>query len=182
MIALAGIVDLVESEQHHGRVVHVRIKLIVEFEVPSARRNVLHLHRPIALVTDFFGEHPVSRLKQALIVFQDSSLAQSKHRVCGVPHRGHAGLHAEGSFLVRRGGLFDAELLKLLDGANDLRIVERVAKAPQRDNRVQHRRVNRAEAVGALEPFKHPLLSLLQSNRAQRAHVHALEPVRHAVE
>ena len=87
-----------------------------------------------------------------------------------------------GSGISARGPLLDAELLKLVARANHLRIVFGVAQAAQRDDGVEHGRINGAQAVGHLQPLEHPLLGALHGQLAQRANVHRLEPVRHAVE
>ena len=87
-----------------------------------------------------------------------------------------------GSGIPALAGCFDAELLKLVARANHLRIVFGVAQAAQRDDGVQHGRIDGAEAVGHLQPLQHPLLRLLQRELAQRANVHRFGPVHHAIE
>ncbi len=68
LIALAGIVHLAQRQQHLRGVVGVGIKLVVELEVPAAGLGVGHLHGPVALVANFFGEHPIDGLDHARIV------------------------------------------------------------------------------------------------------------------
>ncbi len=82
-----------------------------------------------------------------------------------------------GSGISARGRLLDAQLLKLVARANHLRIVFGIAEAAQRDNRVQHGRIDGAEAVGHLKALEHPLLSLLERQLAQRTDVNGLRPV-----
>ena len=53
LIALAGVVDLVQREQDLRCVVGVGIKLVVELEVPAAGFGVGHLDGPVALVANF---------------------------------------------------------------------------------------------------------------------------------
>jgi hypothetical protein len=85
-------------------------------------------------------------------------------------------LHAE------RVLLFDAKLFELIHCADDLGIVERISQAAEGDDRVHHRRINRAQPIAHLEAFQHPFLRSFQRNRAQRPHVDALKPVHHPVD
>src|SRR5207248_9245097 len=79
-------------------------------------------------------------------------------------------------------GAVDAQLLKLIHGTDELRIILRIPKARQRNDRVQHGRINRSQAVRLLESLQHPLLSLFERDVPQRPDVNALEPVRDAVD
>ena len=62
-----------------------------------------------------------------------------------------------------------------------MRIVFGIAEHAQRNNGVHHRGINRAQAVGHLEPLQHPLLRLAKRHRAQRADMHPLGPMHHAI-
>jgi hypothetical protein len=141
------------------------------------------LHGPVALVADLFGEHPVRGLDHARIVARHAGLAQRVDRLRRIPHRRDAGLHAEGGLghLVA-GRLLDAQLLKLVAGANHLRIVLGVAQAAQRDDGVQHGRIDGAQAVGHLQRASIHFSALLQGQLAQRANVNRLGPVHDAVQ
>ena len=104
LIALAGVVDLAEGEQNLRGVVGVGIKLVVELEVPAAGLGLGNLHGPVALVADFFGEHPVGGLDHARIVARHAGFAERVDGLRGIPDGRDAGLHAEGGLgHVRRG-------------------------------------------------------------------------------
>ncbi len=87
LVSLPRIVDTVQRQQHLASIIHIRIKLIVELEVPAARLDVLHLLRPVALMPDFFREHPVRRLQQARIVL-GTPASPSAEITCAVSHTG----------------------------------------------------------------------------------------------
>ena len=118
-------------------------------------------------MTNLFGEHPVNSLDHARIVARHAGFAQRVNRLRCIPHRAHAGRHAEGGLgHFRRSRLLDAQLFKLVAGADDLRIVFRIAKAAQRDDGVEHGGINGAEAVGHFEALKHPRLGSLHRKLA----------------
>ena len=183
LIALARIAHVIQRQQHLRGVVHVRVKLIIELERPAARNHILHALGPIALVPHFLGQQPVHRLQQPRIVLRNSRLAQCVDRLRGVPHRRHARLHPEGRRRIIQLSIriVDAQLLELVHRANELRIVLRVSQAGQRNNRIQHGRIDRAKPVGHLEARQQPLLCLLQRHLAQRPDVNALKPVRNPI-
>jgi hypothetical protein len=62
--------------------------------------------------------------------------------------------------------VLDTQLLKLVPRANHLRIVLGVAQAAQRNDRVQHRRIDGAQPVRHLEARQNPLLRFAQGQRA----------------
>ena len=132
LVALARIIYLVEAQQHHRGIIHVGIKLVIEFEIPSTGFDLAHLHRPVTLLPDFFAQNPVGSLYQPGIILGHAALSQGKHCIRGVPHGRHARLHAEGWFgMVGNAVFFNAQFFKLIEGANDLRIVGRIAQATQ---------------------------------------------------
>ena len=183
LIALARIVHLVQGEQHLGGVVGVGIELVVEFEVPAARLGFGHLDRPIALVANFLGEKPVGGLDHAGMVPGNAGFAEHIDSLRGVPDRRNGRLHAErGLGHVGGGRLLDAQLFKLVARADDLRIVFGVAQAAQRDDGVEHGRIDGAEAVGHLQPLQHPFLRFAQGHRAQGADVDRLGEMHETVE
>ena len=87
-----------------------------------------------------------------------------------VPHRRETGLdaHAVLGFVL--------ELLQFAFGAQDLRMIVRIAQGFQRDERIEHRRENRGQAVRAFESFQHPLLGLLQGAFAEGMNAVFREP------
>ena len=182
LVALAGVFDFIEGEQDLGGVIGVGIKLVVELEVPAAGLGAGRLHGPVAFVANFLREQPVGGLDHARIVFGHAGFAEGEEGLAGVPHRRHAGLHAEGGLRHDvAGGLLDAELFEFIAGADDLGIVLGVAEAAQREDGVQHGGVDGAEAVGHLEAIEHPFLGPPECQRAQGTDVHSLEPMGHAV-
>ena len=183
LIAFAGVVvDFIQSQQHLRGIIGVRVELVIELEIPAARLRIPYLHRPIALVPHFLGEHPVSRLQQPRIRARNSRLAQRIDRIRGVPHRRHAGLHAEGWLqIIRNPFLLNAQLLKLIHRPNGLRIIHGVAQAAQRKNRIEHGRINGAQAVTHLQAFQDPLLRFADRDLAQRPDVHPFGPMKQPV-
>ena len=183
LITLAGVVHLVEREQHLCGVVGVGIKLVIELEIPAARLGIADFHGPIAFVADFLGEHPVGGLDHARVSALDAGLAQCEDRLRRIPHWRHTGLHAE-SWLGHQfiGRLLDAQFLELIPGANYLRIVFGIAQAAQGYDGVQHGRIDGAQPVGHLQPREQPLFRLLEGQRAQRANMHGFSPVRDPIQ
>ena len=178
LIALAGIVNLAQRKQNLRRIIGIRVKLVVELEVPAARLGVADFDGPIALVADLFGKHPVDGFDHARIVARHAGLAQRKDSLRRIPHRAHAGRHTEGWLGHLRGGrLLDAELFKFVAGADDLRIVLGVSEAAQRDDGVEHGGIDGAEAVAHLEAFEHPLFRAFEREVAERANVNRLRQV-----
>ncbi len=176
------VVDLVQGQKHLGGIVGVGIKLVVELEIPAAGLRIPHLHRPVALVPHFLRQHPVGSLEQPRIGARNAGLAQRIDRISGIPHRRHAGLHAEG-WLQEVGNplVFDAQLLELIHGADGLRVVDRVAQTAQSENGVEHGRINRAQTVAHLQAFQDPLLRFPDGHLAQRPDMHPLGPVKEPV-
>ena len=182
LVALAGIVHLVERHQHLRGVVGVGIKLVVELEVPAAGLGVGNLHGPVALVANLFGEHPIHGLEQARVVALHAGLAQGEDRLRRIPHRRDSRQHTEGRLGHHViGRLFDAQLFKLIARPDHLRIVLGVTQAAKSDDGVQHGRIDRAQAVSHLQPRQQPLFRALESQRAQRADMHRFGPVHEPV-
>src|SRR5581483_12236632 len=74
LIAFAGVVHFAEREQNLPGIISIRVKLIVELEVPSTWVDLWHLDRPVAFVADFLGENPVSCFDQPWIIARDPCL------------------------------------------------------------------------------------------------------------
>ena len=51
-----------------------------------------------------------------------------------------------------------SSFLQLMRGADDLRMVVGITQRLERDERIEHRRENRGQAVGPFESFEHPVL------------------------
>ena len=80
-----------------------------------------------------------------------------------VPHRRETRLDAHAVLRLV------LELLQLVLGAHDLRMIVGIAQRLQRDERIEHRRENRGQTVAALEAFQHPFLAFLQRPFAAHA-------------
>src|SRR6185312_14134469 len=117
----AGVVNLVESKEDHGGIVHVWVKLIVELEIPAAGLHIADFHRPVAFVPDFFAQNPVGSLDDTRIAFGNSGFSKREHGICGVPDGRHARLHAEGGFgMIGNAGFIDSQLLEFIQSADHL--------------------------------------------------------------
>ena len=175
LVTSVRMLDPAQAETDHGAVIDVGVELVVEFEIPAAGLALGILDLPVARLAHLFLKNPVGALHEARIGGWNPRLAQGKQRVRSVPHGRLAGLH------TKRIALFNSQLFKLIERADELRIVHRISLAAQRDDRVHDRRINSTQAVAHLEALQHPLLSLAQSNRAQRTDVHTFRPMRDAI-
>ncbi len=176
LVTAVGMLHAAQTEANHRAVIHVRIELVVELEVPAAGLTFFIFDFPVADGAYLLLQNPVGALHHARIIRRHTRLAKSKNRIRRIPHRRHAGLHAEGVFL------FDAELLKFIERANHLRIVQGITQAAQRNDGIHHRGINRAQTIAHFEMFQHPFLRAPERDGAQRTHVHTLKPMRHPVE
>ena len=131
---------------------------VVVLERPAAGTHVGPLHRPVALdVQHLLRQQPV----EALLGLPSSRFAAGlEQRVAGqrgVPHRRDAGL-AIGLVLADHQQLVDAPA-----GDRARRIVRRLAQRLVHHHGVGHRRIDRAEAVFAVQPL------LDEGDRARRS-------------
>ena len=178
LVALAGIVHLVERQEHLRGVVGIGIKLVVELEVPAAGLGVAHLHGPVALVANLFREHPIRCLEHPWVSARHARLAQCKDRLRRIPNRRDTGRHAEGGlghYVISQ--LFDAQLLELVARPYHLRIVFGVAQAAQRNDGVQHGRIDGAQPVRHLQPLQQPFFRLLEGQCAEWANMNRFRRV-----
>ena len=129
LVAPVGMLNVTQAQTNHGAVVHVRIELVVEFEIPAPGLSLLVFHFPIARNTHLFLQYPVGALNHAGIAGRNSALSQREQSVRRVPYRRFAGLHAERVLFL------DAQLFKFIHGANHLGIVHRISQAAQGDDR-----------------------------------------------
>ena len=176
LIAPIRMLHAAQTKTNHRAIIHIRIKLVVEFEVPATRLSRRILYLPVTHTPHLLLQNPVGALDHARIGLVNAALAQRKQRIRRIPHRRHSRLHAE------RIAFFDPKLLKLIHCANHLRVIHGIPQATHGDDGIHHGGENRSQTIALFEMFQHPLLSLLQRNRAQRAHVNALKPVRHPVQ
>ena len=154
LVATVGMLDAAQRKANHCAIIHIRVKLVVKLEVPSARLALLVLDLPVAGIANLLLQNPVGALHHARIVRGHSRFAQGEHGIGGIPHGRHARLHAE------RVAFLDAQLFELIEGADHLRIVERISLAAQGNDGVHHRGIDGAQTVAHLEALEHPLLAL----------------------
>ncbi len=146
--ALRGAPRAIHRHHHDGGVVEVGIIGVVVLEGPAAGANIRPLHRPVALdVQHLLRQQPVQplfRRRQRLLA---AGFDQGMTGQRGVPHRRNAGL-AIGLVLADHQKLVDAPSR---DGAR--RIIRRLAEHLVHHHGVGHRRIDRAEAVFAVQPL-----------------------------
>ena len=152
--------DAAQRQANHRTVIHIGIKLVVEFEVPSARLALLVLDLPVPRIPHLFLQDPVRALHHSSIVRGNSRLAEGEHGICRIPDWGHARLHAEGFTFL------DSQLLELIQRPDHLRIIERISLAAHGNDGVHHRRINCPQPVAHFQALQHPLLRALQRDRA----------------
>src|SRR5262249_40842901 len=101
-----------KRKTNHRAVVDVRIKLVLEFTIPAPGLTFRFLNLPIAKGPHLLLQAPISELAHARTIPRNARLAHGKQSVSRIPHRRHAGLHAEGVFF------FDPKLLEFIDSTN----------------------------------------------------------------
>ena len=78
LIAAVRMLDVSQCQAHHGAVIHVGIKLVVEFEIPTAGLAFPVLHFPIAHGADLLLQDPVGALDHAGIIRRHSAFAEGE--------------------------------------------------------------------------------------------------------
>ena len=96
------------------------------------------------------------------MIFRNAGFVQANGDDGRVPDRREARFDAH----VVVGLVF--ELFQFVRGADDLRMVVGIPERLERDERVEHRREDRRQAVRAFEAFEHPLLGLFERALAER--------------
>ncbi len=148
---------------------------------------------PGSVLGTFTAQSPLWRtslesIQSAALIMRGSlrgtPASPSAKTACAVSHTGETQgcMRKVGSGISGVGRLLDAQLLEFVAGADDLRIVLGVAQAAQRDDGVEHGRIDGAQAVGHLQALQHPLFRALERQLAQRADVNGLRPVHDPVE
>ena len=155
--------NFAQGQQHHRRVVHVRVPLVVELKHPAARfdgRGVFVL--PVSAETDFPVHQPFGATGQRRMIAGQARFVQGDGDDGGVPHRRGARLdaHAVGGLVL--------QLLQFLLATPDQRMIVRIAQRLEGDVGIEDARKNRRQAVAALKALDHPLLGLFQGELAER--------------
>ena len=176
LIAAVRVLHVCHSQADHCTVVHIRIELVVKFEIPARRLPFGILNLPVADRAHLLLQNPVRALYHPRIVRRHPRFAQCKQGISRVPDRRFRGLHPERIFFL------DTQLFEFIERADDLRIIQRVAQAAQRDDRIQDRWIDCPQSITHLEARQHPLFRLPESDGAQRANMHALSPVRQPIQ
>src|SRR5207249_8110940 len=78
LIAAVWMLDVGQRKANHGAVIHVWIKFVVEFEIPTAGLALLVLHFPIAHGADLLLQDPVGALDHAGIIRRHSAFAEGE--------------------------------------------------------------------------------------------------------
>ncbi len=151
-----------ESHQDERGVVHVGIKVVAEFEDPTAGSGVFVFDLPVAGAENLLRQNPVGGFHERRVIGGHAGFFERDHRDAGVPHGRDARLKADRVFL------FDFEPCEFANFARGQRIVGTMAERHQRENRIHHRRINRGEAFGALDVLEHPGFRFTQRAIAQR--------------
>ena len=126
---------------------------------------------PVAAKTDLFRDQPFARLLHGRMIFRNAGFTQADRGNRRVPHRRKAGLDAN---VIRRLVL---QPFQFTSGADDGRMIVRIAERFQRDERIEHRGENRGQTVRPFEAFEHPLLGLLERAFAEGVNVVLRKPL-----
>src|ERR1051326_4187372 len=102
------------TQTNHRTIIDIRVKLIVELEVPATWLAFLVFHLPVADMTDLLLQNPVGGLHHARVVFGYSGFTQGKQRIRRIPYWRLARLHAEAIFFL------NSQLFKFIHRADDL--------------------------------------------------------------
>ena len=118
--------DFAQRQQHHRGVVHVRVPFVVEFKDPAARldlaRDSCECQSPRKRISRSISHS--AALFQRGMIFRNAGFVQADGDDGRVPDRREARLDAH----VVVG--FVLELLQFVRGADDLRMVVGIARAP----------------------------------------------------
>src|SRR5207245_11342720 len=113
LIAAVRMLDVGQCQAHHCTVIHVRIKLIIEFEIPTAGLAFPVLHFPIAHGADLLLQDPVCALDDPGITCRHSAFAEADERVSRIPDGWLTWLHAKGFAFL------NTKLLELVNSTDD---------------------------------------------------------------
>ena len=167
---------ILQSQQHHHRVVRVGVEDVVELERPSARLHAWILHAPVPAHAHLFAREPSGGAADFVALRIDAARGERDQIDGGVPDRREAGLDAE---ILR---VIDEEAREVPLGLDEERVIFRIAQRLEGDERVQHRGENRSEAVAALaHALGHPPLRAFQREAAPHFPREALEVLEHPV-
>ena len=101
-------------------------------------------------VSHFFGEEPADGARPGGMSAGNLGVGQRNHRNRRVPDRRKARLHAHPIILS------DVQIIELLHRPPHGGRIEVVIETSQRDDRIDHRRKNRPQAVGVFAMLEHP--------------------------
>ena len=150
--------DAAKGNEHERRIVEIGIEVVPELEGPAAGLYTGVVHLPVARTENLLIEQPVGSLHQRGRIGAQARLLQRHHGDGGVPDRRDAGLNSH------RVVVFDRQPRQSVDRPLELRVPRLMPEREQRIHRVHHRRVNRSQAVAAIEMVEHP-----PARRADRA-------------
>ena len=153
-----------QRHQHHHGVVRIRVVDVVELEGPAARLGVRVLVPPIAAQRrDFLAHQPLRGAPQRRVLRAQPALAERDHIDRRIPDRREARLDAEILRIIHQQP-FEIALRLHVE-----RMVRGIAKRLQRDERVQHRREDGAQAVAPLaHALDHPGFGAAPARRCRK--------------
>ena len=125
-----------QRHQDLGRVIRIRVEIILELERPAAGLHAPYLHLPVAAAQDLLAQQPAARPHQRRVVRRQARVQEPDHRQRRVPHRRKAGLRVEDTLVLHREGA-----LEPLQPPAHHRIVQRVAPQFKGDERIHPRRL-----------------------------------------
>ncbi len=152
---------VLESHQHHRRVVAVGIVVVVVFKAPAARLR-LDRFRPVAGPVDLPVEQPVDGTRGRRVRFSQAGCRKSPQGDGGVPDRRFAGLNPAALFVVNN------QVAELPPALPHLGAVVAMTQGVKRQQAPDDRRVDRPHAVAPLRPFERPALRGLDGPLPQR--------------
>ena len=145
--------DAAKGNEHERRIVEIGIEVVPELEGPAAGLDTGVVHLPVARTENLLIEQPVGSLHQRGRIGAQARLLQRHHGDGGVPDR-----------------------------RLELRVPRLMPEREQRIHRVHHRRVNRSQAVAAIEMVEHPAARRADRAAAERLPGRALVQLHQPIE
>ena len=146
-----------QRHQHHRRVVGVGIINVVVFERPTARFRMRIVHGPVATESDFSFRKPVRCLLQRWVLRGEAGFAEGDDVDRRVPNGRETRLDAK---IFR---IINEKPSKIFRRFFVYRMGLGIAESAQGNQRIQHRRKYRGQAIAAFaDSIEHPALRFFQ--------------------
>src|SRR5207237_1529711 len=140
----------------HGRIVDVRIEVVLELEGPSAGRELGAPDRPVTLDADLLGEQVLACLDELRVVRREAGGAEGERREARVPDRRLTGFRPQPVAFV------DHETVPAVDALAEGLVLAPVAEGGEEEQRPDPRRLDAAPGAVGLLPLADPTLGLTQ--------------------